>query len=89
MGIFKWRGRVSKKEFRKQFVEKLQQESPPLQCTLSDTDELEVTVAGATGSQSIVSLHRAYAEFEQDPSQRDDILERFMALVTRQRHQSF
>ena len=52
MGIFKWRGRVSKKEFRNQFVEKLQQESPPLQCTLSDTDELEVTVAGATGSQA-------------------------------------
>ena len=85
MGIFQWRGRVSKKEFRKQFVERLQQDAPQLQCILSDADELEVTVAGAGGSQSIVSLHRAYAEFEQDPSQRDDILERFMALVTRQR----
>jgi len=88
MGIFKWRGRVSKQEFRKQFVEKLQAEAPQLQCTLSDTDELEVTVSGSTaGNQSIVSLHRAYAEFEQDPSQRDDILERFMGLVTRQREE--
>jgi hypothetical protein len=35
MGIFKWRGRVSKSEFRRQFVETLRVEAPQLGARLA------------------------------------------------------
>jgi len=86
MGIFKWRGRISKSEFRRQFVEELLEDAPQLECTLSDDDELELAVSGmGNDDRAVLSLHRAYAEFEQDPAQRDAIFERFRSLLVRQR----
>jgi len=86
MGIFKWRGRVSKSEFRRQFVESLRDEAPHLECALSEGDELEITVSGmGNDDQAVLSLHRAYEEFERDPSLRDDIFKRFKVLLLQQR----
>jgi uncharacterized protein YtpQ (UPF0354 family) len=86
MGIFKWRGRVSKSEFRRQFVETLRDEAPQLECTPSEGDELEITISGmGNDDQAVLSLHRAYDEFEQDPLQRDAIFNRFKSLLLQQR----
>lgn len=84
MGIFQWRGRISKREFRKQLVDALRAEAPQLDYTLSEEDALEFTISALPdGDQSIVSLHRAYQEFEQDPSERDDILNRWKRMLLR------
>jgi uncharacterized protein YtpQ (UPF0354 family) len=85
MGIFKWRGRISKQEFRKQLVEALRADAPQLTYTPSPGDELEFTISGLeNGGQSIVALHRAYAEFERDTSERDEILARWKNMLLRQ-----
>jgi len=85
MGIFKWRGRISKPEFRKQLVDALLADAPQLTCTPAPGDELEFTISGLdNGGQSIVALHRAYAEFERDPAERDEILARWKNMLLRQ-----
>ena len=85
MGIFKWRGRISKQEFRKQLVEALRTDAPQLTYTTSPGDELEFTISGLENDgQSVVALHRAYAEFERETSERDQILTRWKNMLLRQ-----
>lgn len=86
MGIFNWRGRVSKSAFRKQFVEHLQAGGAAFDYSLSPQDELELRLTlagGATQTTSTISLYRAYEEFSANPSGRDEIFQRWKAMALR------
>lgn len=79
MKLFKWRGRISKPEFHKRFIEATKADSPHLQVRESDKDVLDVIIEGlANYDNVIVSLHRAYAEFEKEPEACDEILQRWV-----------
>jgi hypothetical protein len=79
--LFQWRGRTSKPEFCKLFVERMRAAAPQIRYAVSDTDELDLTVEGGEHFTSMtVSLHRAYDEFVETPARRDQILDRWTAL---------
>ncbi|MBC8026865.1 MAG: hypothetical protein H7Y89_12800 [Steroidobacteraceae bacterium] len=79
MKLFKWRGRISKPEFRKRFIEATKADAPHLQVRESDKDVLDVIIEGLEiDGNVIVSLHRAYAEFEKKPEACDEILQRWV-----------
>ena len=57
---------VSRKDFRRQFIEAVGREAPAVRCEESAVDELDVRIEGASEHLEVkVSLHRAYAEFEE------------------------
>jgi uncharacterized protein YtpQ (UPF0354 family) len=82
MGIFKWRGRISRKDFRRRFVDAVQAAAPACRCEESPDDELDVRIEGLGEYKDVnVSLNRAYAEFEKDPGQCDEILARWVRSI--------
>ena len=83
MQLFQWRGRTSKKEFRKRFIELMRRTAPQVRYVESEKDELDLSVEGLTaGTTATISLHRGYDEFLKAPEERDEILARW---VTSQR----
>src|SRR5690349_6030159 len=85
MGIFRWRGRISKSDFRKQFADYLRVEVPELDCIDSPDNELDLLVTPhGGGDQATLALQRAYDEFASDPASRDSIFERWKPFIRRQ-----
>lgn len=84
MKLFQWRGRTSKKEFRKRFIELMRETAPQVRYIESDTDDLDVSIEGlAQNATATISLHRGYAEFVAAPVERDEILARWVAAQQR------
>ncbi|HEU4781444.1 MAG TPA: hypothetical protein VFS58_16300 [Steroidobacteraceae bacterium] len=82
MGIFKWRGRVSRKDFRRRYMDAVQAAAPGCRCEESAEDDLGVGLEGLGEYSNVkVSLHRAYAEFEKDPDECDEILARWVRSI--------
>ena len=82
MGIFKWRGRISRKDFRRRFIDAVHAAAPASQCEESGDDELGVRIEGLGNYKEVnVSLLRAYAEFEKDPGECDEILARWVRSI--------
>jgi hypothetical protein len=82
MGIFKWRGRVSRRDFRRKFIDAVQAAAPAIRCVERPEDDLDVQIEGAGDYKEVkVSLHRAYAEFEKDPKECDEILARWVRSI--------
>lgn len=78
MGILFWRGRVSKKEFRRLFMVAMHERLPHLKCGVSPDDELGVLIDGVEGYEKVIKrLDNAYLEFRNDPRKRDDIISRW------------
>lgn len=85
MGIFRWRGRISRSDFRKQFADYLRVELPELDCVASPDNELDLLVTHHEGGeQATFALQRAYDEFATDPASRDSIFERWKPFIRRQ-----
>jgi len=79
MGILFWRGRVSKAEFRRQYVEAVRARMPQCVCRELPDEELAVGITGLTHDDEIVQrLSNAYAEFRKDPGERDRIFGRWL-----------
>jgi hypothetical protein len=80
MDILFWRGRVSKAEFRREYIDAVRRRLPQLVCREADEDgQLSVVVSGLPdGNQLIHRLDNAYVEFRQDPRARSAILERWL-----------
>ena len=79
MKLFQWRGRVSRKEFRKEFLAAVIKAAPHVRCAEVADDELAFRIEGLDEYKEVnVSLQRAYAEFEQDPGERERIMERWL-----------
>jgi hypothetical protein len=79
MGILFWRGRVSKADFRREFIANVRKRLPHLTCTEVDEDgELSVRISGLP-NESIFThrLHNAYTEFRKNPREKVAILERW------------
>jgi hypothetical protein len=84
MGIFKWRGRVSRKDFRRRFIEAMSLAAPQVRCTESTEDDLDFAIADIGDYQDIkVSLHRAYKEFEAAPEDFDEIFDSWYRSIRR------
>lgn len=82
MGIFKWRGRISRADFRRRYIDAVLAAAPALQCTEGPDDDLDVRIEGAGEYTDVrVSLERAYAEFEKDPGDCDEILARWVRTI--------
>ena len=82
MGIFKWRGRISRRDFRRKFIDAVLAAAPALQCAEGPDDDLEVRIEGVGEYRNVrVSLERAYAEFEKDPGDCDEILARWVRSI--------
>lgn len=82
MGIFKWRGRVSRADFRRRFIDAILAAAPALRCEEGPEDDLEVRIEGAGEYSNVrVSLERAYAEFEKEPGDCDAILARWVRSI--------
>jgi hypothetical protein len=82
--LFQWRGRTSKKEFRKRFIELMREAAPQVRYAESDKNDLDLSIEGlADHGTAFVSLHRAYDEFLADPAERDQILARWVAAQER------
>jgi hypothetical protein len=78
--LFQWRGRTSKKEFRKRFIELLRESTPQARYIESDKDDLDLSIEGLANYATVtVSLRRAYDEFAAAPAERDQILARHVA----------
>jgi hypothetical protein len=82
MGIFKWRGRIARADFRRRFIDAVLAAAPALQCTAGPDDDLDVRIEGAGEFTDVrVSLERAYAEFEKDPGDCEEILARWVRSI--------
>jgi hypothetical protein len=80
MKLVQWRGRTSKQEFRKRFIELMRDAAPQVRYVESAQDELDLSIEGlAAGATVTVSLHRGYDEFLKAPEERDAILARWVA----------
>jgi hypothetical protein len=83
MGILFWRGRVSKAEFRRQYIEAVRARMPECECRESPDEELAVLIQGLPNHGEIIHrLVNAYAEFRKDPRERDGIFERWLDSLT-------
>jgi hypothetical protein len=78
--LFQWRGRTSKKEFRKRFIELMREAAPQIKVVESPDDDLDALQDIAEGKTATVSLHRGYEEFAETPAERDQILGRWVAM---------
>ena len=77
--LIPWRGRTSKKEFRKRFIALMREHAPHLHYVESREDELDVCVEGvADVVAATISLRRGYKEFIESPKERDQILARWV-----------
>lgn len=84
MKLFQWRGRTSKKEFRKRFIELMRETAPQVRYIESDSDDLDLAMEGLAGDATAnISLHRGYDEFVAAPAERDEILARWVAAQQR------
>lgn len=84
MKLFQWRGRTSKKEFRKRFIELMREAAPQIRYVESDKDDLDLSMEGLPDHvTATLSLHRAYDEFSAAPAQREEILARWVAAQQR------
>src|SRR5688572_6209119 len=74
--VFQWRGRVSKKDFRKEFMAAVIAAAPQARCVeVPDDDDLSFRIEGLEQyDQVTISLHRAFVEFEKEPDTRAEIL---------------
>jgi uncharacterized protein YtpQ (UPF0354 family) len=79
--IFQWRGRVSKKEFRKEFMAMVTAAAPQARCVeVPDDEDLSFRIEGLEQyTQVTISMHRAFAEFEKEPDTRAEIYARWIA----------
>jgi len=82
MGLFQWRGRISREDFRRKFIDAVLAAAPSIQCSEGPEDALEVLIDGLDEYNEVrVSLQRAYAEFEKDPGECDEILARWVSSI--------
>jgi len=82
--LFQWRGRTSKKEFRRRFIQLLRESAPNLRYIESDKDDLDVLIEGLDQyATATISLHRGYAEFVAAPAECDEVLTRWVAAQQR------
>jgi uncharacterized protein YtpQ (UPF0354 family) len=74
--LFQWRGRVSRKDFRKEFMAAVIAAAPQARCVeVPEDDDLSFRIEGLEEyGQVTISLHRAFAEFEKEPDTRAEIL---------------
>lgn len=80
MGILFWRGRVSKAEFRRDYIATLRQRFPRVDCVEDDADgELSLRISGLPSHDTITQrLDNAYAEFKAKPKNRSEIVGRWL-----------
>lgn len=80
MGILFWRGRVSKTDFRRVYIDAVRKRLPQLGCHEADDDgELSILITGMPNHQALTQrLDNAYQEFRQNPGQRKAIYARWL-----------
>jgi hypothetical protein len=82
MSILFWRGRVSKAEFRRQYMAYVRERLPDHPCEEVAGDDLSLKVSGFPQHAEVTQcLDNVYAEFRKNPQDRDDIFERALSLL--------